>query len=420
MDDCLVHSKFTDHLQDLTNLFQSLIDNGLKISPKKCQFFWTELVYMELKFLIYNGRLSITPMKDKCEAIKCLDLPKTVRDCRKFCGMVNFLATFLKDLQKIDSNLQSDKKKFLWTEECQTAFDHIKFLLSNPPILRMPYMTGTFRLMSDTSTLAAGTALYQYQGYNSKKLPKAVQNYSVTELKLFGPVVNIYTLKQLLINVYFEVFCDHSAIVQILNRKKKLPTRRIQRMIEHLLPFNFTVQYLPGNKMHIADILSRLAGKNLEPSDQLIPISFNVHTRSTRPLKLYYANKHKVSPNIPYITKIPTPKITHTKPTVVPTKLPHPPKIQPHISKPSTYAKTPPVPIGILRNSFPPKPPPQQKEVRKSLVNPNLKIPQTLPPLDLPPPDSKETIETYRPPDEALYCKPLPVLKDAEELDVFM
>ena len=70
MDDCLVHSKFADHLQDLTNLFQSLIDNGLKISPKKCQFFRTELVYMGLKFLIYNGRPSITPMKDKCEAIR--------------------------------------------------------------------------------------------------------------------------------------------------------------------------------------------------------------------------------------------------------------------------------------------------------------------------------------------------------------
>ena len=88
MDDCLVHSKFADHLQDLTNLFQSLIDNGLKISPKKCQFFRTELVYMGLKFLIYNGRPSITPMKDKCEAIRRLDPPKTVRDCRKFCGMV--------------------------------------------------------------------------------------------------------------------------------------------------------------------------------------------------------------------------------------------------------------------------------------------------------------------------------------------
>ena len=72
-----------------------------------------------------------------------------------------------------------------------------------------------------------------------------------------------------------------------------------------------------------------------------------------------------------------------------------------------------------MQKAFPPKLPPQQKEVGKSLVNPNLKIPQTLPPLDLPPQDSKETIETYRPPDEALYHKPLLVLKYAEELDVF-
>ena len=192
-----------------------------------------------------------------------------------------------------------------------------------------------------------------------------------------------------------------------MNGKKNLPTRRIQRLIEHLFPFNPTVQYLLGNKMHIADIL---ACKDLEPSDQLIPISFNVYTRSTRPLKLYDTNKHKVSTNIPYITKTTTPKITPTKPTVVPRKLSHPLMVQPHISKPSSSVKTPPVPIGILQKSIPSKPPPQQKDVRKSLVNLNLKIPQTLPPLDLPPPDTKEAIETYRPPDETIYHKLLPVL----------
>ena len=287
----------------------------------------------------------------------------------------------------------------------------------------MPDMTGTFRLMSDTSTLAAGAALYQYQrsafyivGYNSNKLPKAVQNYSVTELELFGLVVNIYAFKQLLTNVYFEVFCDHSAIVQILKGKKKLPTRRIQRLIEHLLPFNFTVQYLPGNKMHIADILSRLAGKDLEPSDQLIPISFNVHTRSTRPLKEYYANKHKTS--IPY--KITTPKATSPKPPIQSIQSEHSTKISNKTSlKLQVITKTLPIPVGILRKVFPTKPLPLQKEPRKSLVNPNLKIPQSLPPLELPPPQSKDTIETYRSPDESLYCKPLPILKDAEELDVF-
>ena len=312
MDDCLIHSKFADHLQDLINLFESLIKNGLKISPKKCQFFHTQIVYMGLKFLIHQGKPSFTPMKDKCDAIRHLDPPKTVRDCRKFCGMVNFLATFLKNLQKIlipIYNLTRKNTKFLWTEECQNAFDRIKALLSCPPILRMPDMVHMFRLMSDTSILAAGAVLYQYQGsafyivgYNSKKLPKAVQNYSVTELELFGLVINIYAFRQLLTNVYFEVFCDHSAIAtnfQWHARTYQLPTHRIQRLIEHLLPFNFTVQYLPGEKMHIADILSRLAGKDLEPSDQLIPISFNVLTRSksklTQPLKLYTADKHEQS-----------------------------------------------------------------------------------------------------------------------------
>ena len=134
-------------------------------------------------------------------------------------------------------------------------------------------------------------------------------------------VINIYTFRQLLTNVYFEVFCDHSAIAQILNGKKKLPTRRIQRLIEHLLPFNFTVQYLPGEKMHIADILSRLAGKDLEPSDQLIPISFNVLTRSkskqTQPLKLYTADKHKQSQLPPlYVPPQNNLQKQHTKPQV--------------------------------------------------------------------------------------------------------
>ena len=276
----------------------------------------------------------------------------------------------------------------------------------------MPDMTGTFGLMSDTSTLAAEAALYQYQGsafyivgYNSKKLSKAVQNYSVTELELFGLVVNIYAFKQLLTNVYFGVFCDHSAIVQILNGKKKLPTRQIQRLIEHLLPFNFTVQYLPGNKMHITDILSRLAGKDLEPSDQLIPISFNVHMRSTKPLKQCYANQHRTS--IPY--KITAPKPTISKPLIQSIQSKHPPKLPTKPSKPTTISKTPPVPIGILRKVVPTKPFPPQKEPRKSLVNPNLKIPQSLPLLELPPPQSKETIETYRSPEESLYRKPLQI-----------
>ena len=92
--------------------------------------------------------------------------------------------------------------------------------------------------------------------------------------------------------------------------------------------------------MHIADILSRLAGEDLEPSDQLIPISFNVHTRSTRPLKEYYANKHKTS--IPY--KITTLKPTSSKPPIHSIQSKHTPKFPAKPVKPTTITK-PPVPV---------------------------------------------------------------------------
>ena len=64
---------------------------GPKLSPHKCQFFWKEIVYMGLEFQIQDDRVCYTPLKDKCNAIRNLDSPKTIRQTRAFCGMVNFL-----------------------------------------------------------------------------------------------------------------------------------------------------------------------------------------------------------------------------------------------------------------------------------------------------------------------------------------
>ena len=110
--------------------------------------------------------------------------------------MVNFLATFLKHLQRHlvpIYNLTRKNTPFQWTEECEKSFRNIKTMLINPPILRMPDTSGKFRLMSDTSLLATGAALYQFQdnnyyivGYHSKRMPDAAKNYSITELEFFG------------------------------------------------------------------------------------------------------------------------------------------------------------------------------------------------------------------------------------------
>ena len=178
MDAILIFSTKEQHWEDLANLFQVLIRFGLKISPHKCQLFRDKLVYMGLEFLIQDGTAHYTAMREKCDVIRNMKAPKSVKECRTFCGMVNFLSTFCKNLRQLLIPIYELTKKharFLWTDKHQKAFEEIKQLLVKPPVLRMVSGNGFFRLESDTSRTAAGATLYQWQnnewvlvGYHSK------------------------------------------------------------------------------------------------------------------------------------------------------------------------------------------------------------------------------------------------------------
>ena len=99
MDDCLLFSKKKIHLTHLTDLFKALIRNGLKIFPRKCKLFKKSLVYMEHQVSIINGIPHITPLKSRLDAIVKLEPPKSPKNCKQFCEMVNYLSMFSKGLQ---------------------------------------------------------------------------------------------------------------------------------------------------------------------------------------------------------------------------------------------------------------------------------------------------------------------------------
>ena len=101
MDDTFIHSTVEEHMDDLMDLFKVLRKYGLKLSPHKCQFFMEKIVYMGLEFQIQEDKVCYTPLKDKCDAIRNLESPKTLRQTRPFCGMVNFLSSFLPNLHKL-------------------------------------------------------------------------------------------------------------------------------------------------------------------------------------------------------------------------------------------------------------------------------------------------------------------------------
>ena len=115
MDDTFIHSMKEEHMDDLMDLFRVLQKYGLKISPHKCQFFKKKIVYMGLEFQVKDSKVCYTPLKDKCEAIRNLESPRTLKQTRAFCGMVNFLSSFLPNLQCLlipIYDLQKKSKKF--------------------------------------------------------------------------------------------------------------------------------------------------------------------------------------------------------------------------------------------------------------------------------------------------------------------
>ena len=121
MDDMFIHSTAEEHMDDLMDLFKVLRKYGLKLSPHKCQFFQKKIVYMGLEFQIQD-KLCYTPLKDKCDAIRNLEPPKTLRQTRAFCRMVNFLSSFLPNLCRLlipTYDLQKKAKKFKWIEEAE-------------------------------------------------------------------------------------------------------------------------------------------------------------------------------------------------------------------------------------------------------------------------------------------------------------
>ena len=99
MDDTFIHSTEEEHMDDLMDLFKVLQKYGLKISLHKCQFFKKKIVYMELEFQVQNDKACYTPLRDKCDAIQNLDSPNTLKQTRAFCGMANFLSSFLPNLR---------------------------------------------------------------------------------------------------------------------------------------------------------------------------------------------------------------------------------------------------------------------------------------------------------------------------------
>ena len=283
MDDLLIHSTKVAHWKLLEQLLRSMCKNGLRLSPKKCQLFKTPLIYAGNEFSINGRTMTIIPLRSRIETINKIPTPKTPKQFKSFCGVINYLSLFCPDIQKLLKpivELTRKDRPFIWGDAQKKAFREVKLRLTNPPVLHLPKAEGRFILYSDTSIEGTGCSPLQIQegkprliGYASKNLPEACSRYSVTELEKTGLLVNMNLWKNILKHREFDAAVDRVAVAQIMKAKTEPATTRIMRLLNRLSYYSFNLYYVKGRDIILSDYLSRHRQKDRDPSE-LIPISF--------------------------------------------------------------------------------------------------------------------------------------------------
>ena len=130
MDDLLLFTPSKKaHMDKLEDILKALRKNGLKISPKKCQLFRTDLQYMGNTIFIKERRVCVKPLHSRLEVIQKMKAPATVKQCKSFAGMVNFVSIICPELQKLLKpiyDLIIKGRQFVWGKEQQEAFGRNK------------------------------------------------------------------------------------------------------------------------------------------------------------------------------------------------------------------------------------------------------------------------------------------------------
>ena len=73
---------------------------------------------------------------------------------RKFCNIFSAVAEPL-------TNLLNKRKKFVWNNDCQKAFDTLKAIHKNEPVLLVPNFAKELKLAVDASDTGAGSVLLE-------------------------------------------------------------------------------------------------------------------------------------------------------------------------------------------------------------------------------------------------------------------
>ncbi|UYV65369.1 K02A2.6-like [Cordylochernes scorpioides] len=259
--DRLQGAKYFTSLDIASEVLEKLYSQNLKLKLQKCSFIREEIEY--LGYIIkYN---QVTPSPRKIVAIKSFPIPKTVKNIQKFNGLCSYYRRLIKDFSSIAQPLKdllNKDKIFHWSEIHQRAFETLKNLITQPPVLAMYDPTLPSKLYTDASEQGLGAILAQKHpdgrervvSYFPKRLNPTQSRYTATELECFSIIEAVRHFNNYL-DKPFQIVNDHSALKWLLNHKN--PGGRLFRWSMELFSRSFTIIHRAGGQQTHVDALSR-------------------------------------------------------------------------------------------------------------------------------------------------------------------
>ena len=262
LDDIIVIAKtFEEMLKNLQQVFGRLSSAGLKLKAKKCHLLSEKVDF--LGHVVSSGGIAIDPKKT--DTMKNWEEPSNASGIRSFLGHCSYYRRYIKDFAAIAKSLNKlteKSKNFIWTDECQQAFNSLKSKIHSP-ILAYPNFKEPFVLDTDASNDdATGAVLSQIidgkervVAYASRILSKSQRKYCVTRKELLAVIYFVKYFRYYLYGKKFTIRTDHSSLKWLLNFKN--PEGQLARWTEVLNTYDMVIEHRPGSQHKNADALSR-------------------------------------------------------------------------------------------------------------------------------------------------------------------
>ncbi|XP_017417482.1 uncharacterized protein LOC108328172 [Vigna angularis] len=149
-----------DHTKDLEEVFRQVRKFGMRLNPAKCTFGVAAGKF--LGFMLTSRGIKANP--DKCEAVLQMQSPTTLKEVQRLVGRLTALSRFIPKLaERVRPVLRRMKKGAgsVWDAECERAFQDVKTILLNPPVMNRPAPGEDLHIFLGVSESAISVVLTQ-------------------------------------------------------------------------------------------------------------------------------------------------------------------------------------------------------------------------------------------------------------------